>query len=69
MLDRIGKHAGMPIFLKKNIPNYPVLETLLVTEITYVGENLPALAEGYFDNNEIAYFSRVIRSFVMARYF
>lgn len=42
-----------------DIPNYPAIEVPLVTHITYVGENLPALAEEYFESSDITGFSAV----------
>lgn len=42
-----------------NLPNYPPIETPLVTNITYVGEDLPALAEQYFESSDATAFSAI----------
>lgn len=41
------------------LPNYPPLEAPLITNITYVGENLPALAEEYYESGNTTAFSAV----------
>ena len=44
----------------KDMPNYPMLETPLITNITYVGENnLSTLAEEYFESGNSMGFSAI----------
>lgn len=58
--NAVSAIANLIVSLKnKNLPGYPAIEAPWISKVTYVGSNLPALAEGYLEDGDTMGFAAV----------
>lgn len=58
--NAVSAIANLIVSLKnKNLPGYPPIEAPWISKVTYVGSDLPALAEGYLEDGDTMGFAAV----------
>lgn len=58
--NAVSAIANLIVSLKnKNLPGYPAIEAPWISKVTYVGSNLPSLAEGYLEDGDTMGFAAV----------